>query len=231
MWNSWINRRTVPTGRSQEAIRATVTTLDLPCHRSILAVDIESSTARTNPTRAQLRDDMYELFEEALQAGGIAERHRDALIDRGDGVLALVRPVDQAPKTLLLNPVIPTLSRLLTDHNIHHPDQQLRLRAVVHAGEVHYDRRGCFGEALDIAFRLLDAAEVKRKLRQTAAPLVLVVSDDIYRSVIRHRYHGIEDNAFEPLVHVWLAGQRHRGWIHVPDGVQPPDLQDGLGPS
>jgi GTP diphosphokinase / guanosine-3',5'-bis(diphosphate) 3'-diphosphatase len=32
-----------------------------------------------------------------------------------------------------------------------------RLRVVLHAGEVHYDGNGCFGEALDIAFRLLDA--------------------------------------------------------------------------
>jgi class 3 adenylate cyclase len=196
---------------------ATVTTPDLPCHRSIVAVDIENSTARTNSEKAQLRDVMYELVEKALQVGGIAECHRDALIDRGDGILALVHPVDQAPKALLLNSVIPTLSRLLTDHNTHHPDHQFRLRAVVHAGEVHYDSRGCFGEALDITFRLLNAAKVKRKLRQTSTALVLVVSDDIYRSVIRHRYHGIDENAFELLVQVWLAGQRHRGWIHFPD--------------
>lgn len=214
--------------RSREAIVATVTTPDLPRHRSIVAVDIESSTARINSAKAQIRYVMYELFEKALQVGGIAKRHRDALIDRGDGACALVHPVDQAPKALLLNSVIPALSWLLTDHNTHYPDDQFRLRAVVHAGEVHYDRRGRFGESLDIAFRLLDAPEVKRKLRQTAAPLVLVVSDDIYRSVVRHRYHGIDENSFEPLVYVRLAGQWHRGWIHVP---QPLDLQDQINRS
>jgi hypothetical protein len=31
----------------------------------------------------------------------------------------------------------------------------------VHAGEVNYDANGCFGEALDVAFRLLDAARVQ----------------------------------------------------------------------
>jgi class 3 adenylate cyclase len=194
----------------------TVTAPNLPCYRSIVAVDIESSTARTNPAKAQLRHALYELFEESLQVGGITERHRDALIDRGDGILALVHPVDQAPKALLLNSFIPTLSRLLTDHDTHYPDHQFRLRAVVHAGEVHYDNRGCFGEALDLTFRLLDAVEVKRRLLQAAAPLVLVVSDEIHRSIIRHGYPGIDENAFEPLVRVRLAGQRHRGWIHVP---------------
>lgn len=210
---------------------ATVTTSNLPRHRSIVAVDIESSTARTNSEKAQLRHVMYELVEKALQAGGIAKRHRDALIDRGDSVLALVHPVDQVPKALLLNSVIPTLSGLLTDHNAHDPDHQFRLRAVVHAGDVHYDRRGCFGEALDIAFRLLDAAEVKRKLRQTEASLVLVVSDDIYHSVIRQGYHGIDEKTFEQLVHVRLAGRRHRGWIHVPVRAQSPDLQDQINRS
>lgn len=198
---------------------AAVTTPNLPCHRSIVAVDIESSTKLTNSAKVERRRVLYELFEEALRVGGIAKRHRDDLIDRGDGILALVYPVDQAPKALLLNSVIPILSRLLADYGTRYPDHQFRLRAVVHAGEVHYDSNGCFGEALDIAFRLLDAPKVKRKLRQSAASLVLVVSDDIYRSVIRHRYHGIDEDTFECLVYV-LAGQRRRGWIHVPDEAQ-----------
>jgi class 3 adenylate cyclase len=188
----------------------------VPRHRAIVAVDVEASTTRTNAAKVGLRQAMYDLLEQALDAAGIARRYRDPLIDRGDGVLALVHPVDQAPKTLLLNAVIPRLSELLADHRAHCPDQQFRLRAVVHAGEVHYDGRGVFGEALDIAFRLLDALEVKKRLLHTAAPLVLVASDDIYRTVIRHGYDGINDQAFEPLVRVHVAGQQHCGWVHVP---------------
>ena len=93
--------------------------------------------------------------------------HYDRFIDRGDGILALIHPVDQAPKTLLLNRVFPLLSQLLTDYNASLPQhsqlqRQLRIRVVMHAGEVHYDANGCFGEALEIAFRLLDADRVKR---------------------------------------------------------------------
>jgi hypothetical protein len=90
----------------------------------------------------------------------------------------------------------------------------------VHAGEVHFDRRGAFGEAIDITCRLLDAPELKLQLSQTTAPLVLVVSDDIYHSLIRHRYDGIDDKAFEPMVHVEVAGNAHCGWVYVP----PPPL-------
>ncbi|MBV9141892.1 MAG: hypothetical protein JO115_13405 [Pseudonocardiales bacterium] len=208
-----------------------MTTQDLPRPRSILAVDIESSTDRINPAKARFRRVTHELVDEAFQVSGIIKRHRDALIDRGDGVAALVHPVDHAPKALLLSSVIPTLSRLLADHNTCFPDHQFRLRAVVHAGEVHYDRGGCFGESLDLTFRLLDAPKVKKTLRQTTAPLVLVVSEEIYQSVIRHRYHGIDEGSFKPRVRVQLAGRWHRGWIHVPDGAQPLDLQDQVNRS
>jgi hypothetical protein len=87
---------------------------------------------------------------------------------------------------------------------------------VVHAGEVHYDANGCFGETLDIAFRLLDAAHVKNALRLAPGPLILVISGDIYRAVVRHGYDGIEQRTFHPLVRVNVAGHRYPGWIHIP---------------
>ena len=193
----------------------------LPHHRTIFAVDIESSTTRTNPTKAELRTTLYALFHAALCSAGICERHRDRFYDRGDGVLALIHPVEQASKVPLLSRAIPTLNQLLTDYNASLPclgrsERQLRIRAVVHAGEVHYDANGCFGEALDVAFRLLDAPPVKKELRAIASPLALVVSEDIYRSVVRQRYDGIDQDTFRPLVRVQVAGDRYRGWIHSP---------------
>jgi hypothetical protein len=194
----------------------------LPHHRSIIAVDIERSTSRTNPVKAEQRRTVYELFDTALRSAGIQERHRDRFIDRGDGILALIHPVDQAPKALLLTRAIPTLHRLVADHNdslprTSQPQRQMRLRVVIHAGEVHYDTNGCFGEALDLAFRLLDAAQVKKALRAASDPLALVVSEDIHRSVIHHAYDGIDQHSFRPLVRVQIAGRRHTGWIHIPE--------------
>jgi class 3 adenylate cyclase len=187
----------------------------LPRHRTIFAVDIEGSTSRTNSGRAMLRNTMYDVLEEALTSSGCTEQHRD-LIDRGDGALALIHPVDDLPKTKLLNSVVPTLSELLGRLE---PEYGVRLRAALHAGEVHTDGWGWYGEDIDITCRLLDAPELKRKLKQTSAPLVLVVSQDIYRSVIRHGYDGIEDSTFEPLVQLRIAGLRQRGWVQVPAAV------------
>jgi hypothetical protein len=159
---------------------------------------------------------MYDLVEESFRSAGISSECRDGLLDRGDGVIALLRPVDEAPKTLLLAAVVPTLSLLLTHYNAKHRTNPLRMRAVMHAGEVHYDNRGCFGEAVDLSCRLLDAPELKRRLAAIQAPLVLVVSEDIYTSVVRHGYDGIEHQDFEPLVLVQMAGRGHRGWVSVP---------------
>ncbi len=194
----------------------------LPRHRAIVALDIEQSTSRTDPVKAELRSKIYELFEEALRSTGIGRRHRDQFIDRGDGILVLIHPVDQAPKALLLNRVVPALNRLLAEYNASlprdsRPQRQLRVRVVVHAGEVHYDANGCFGEALDIAFRLLDAAHVKKALQVAADPLLLVVSGEIYRSIVRHGYDGIDQHAFHPLVRVQVAGSRYPGWIRIPE--------------
>ena len=201
-------------------------TAGLPHYRAIVALDIESSTTRPNPVKGELRNKAYELFEVALCTAGIGRRYRDRFIDRGDGILALIHPVDQAPKALLLNRAVPLLGRLLAEYNASlprhsQPQRQLRLRVVVHAGDVHYDANGCYGEALDVAFRLLDAARVKKALRESADPLVLVISEDIHRSVVRHGYDGIDRQSFQRLVRVCVAGRRYPGWVRCPEHVTP----------
>ena len=193
----------------------------LPRHRAVVALDIERSTSRPDSVKAELRSKLYGVFDAALLEAGIRRQYRDRFVDRGDGILALIHPVDQAPKAALLKTVIPALSQLLTDYNASLPQasraqRQLRIRAVVHAGEVHYDANGCFGEALDIAFRLLDATHAKKALQATADPLILVISDDIYRAIVRHGYDGIDQHTFHPLVRVRIAGNRYPGWIHIP---------------
>jgi hypothetical protein len=160
---------------------------------------------------------MYELVEQSLCANGITEAYRDPFVDRGDGILALVRPLDEVPKTLLLANVVPTLAGLLASHELEHPGQHLRLRAVLHAGEVHQDIQGNFGEALDVAFRLLDAPQVKDAFRLSAAPLVLVVSDLIYRSIVLQGYEGIDEQGYTRVVEVLVGRLRYRGWVCLPD--------------
>jgi hypothetical protein len=189
----------------------------LPCRRAIVALDIERSTSRPDPVKAELRIMLYELFDAALRSVEIYPCHRDQFIDRGDGLLALIHPQERAPEAMLLARVVPVLSRFLTSYNASLPPQrQLRVRVVVHEGNVQYDANGCFGEALDVAFRLLDAPRVKMALKTAQGPLLLVVSGDVYRSVVRHGYDGISQRPFRRLVSADVAGTRHPGWIYIP---------------
>lgn len=195
----------------------------LPFYRSILALDIEGSTRRTNPIKEELRELVYRLVMGALGMAGIDIQDCDPFTDRGDGVLILLRATDEFPKPLLLSRLIPALADLLSAHNngISPAEEMrmLRLRVVVHAGEVHHDGKGFFGEDLDIAFRLLDAPRFKDHLKSGTAPLALVASDSFYQSVIRHGYDGIDHGEYHPLVTVNVAKQRRKGWVHVPDAV------------
>jgi hypothetical protein len=187
-----------------------------PCYRTVLGFDVESSTTRNNTAKARMRDTMYAVVTEAFVRNEIAEDDHDPFLDRGDGLVALIRPADRVPKTLLLQSVVPLLSRLIDEHNTHRPEDRLRLRAVLHAGEVHHDTRAPFGETLDIAFRLLDSPVTKRALRRTTAPLVLAVSDDIYQSVVRHQYDGIDPLTFTAFMTKRNSTTCDSGWHHVP---------------
>lgn len=182
----------------------------------IFAVDMEGSTTRTNAAKGVLRRVMYTLFEQSLQLSGIHDGHRDPFVDRGDGVLLLVHPVDEVPKTLLLTSVVPLLATLLAEHTRGFPGECLRLRAVLHAGEVHHDGYGYFGESIDVACRLLDAPDLKQRFREIAEPLILIVSDHIHRAVVRHGYEGIDADTYLPGPLVKVGQRRCRGWIHVP---------------
>jgi len=168
-----------------------------------------------------------------MRVAGIHARYCDPFVDRGDGVLILVRPVDEVPKTLLLHPLLSVLTNLLIDYNTSLPALQrhgsgLRFRAVIHSGEVHMDGNGPFGETVDVACRLLDSPRLKRYLKYTDAPLVLVVSDDIYRSIIRHGYEGISPSTFTPAIWVHTVGRRTRGWFHVPAAITADPRHDFL---
>lgn len=186
-----------------------------PRHRTIIGIDAEGSSQLTDPSKGSLRRSMYDLFERSLHAGGLTRPYRDPFLDRGDGVLAMIRPVDRAPKTVLLDTVVPALGDLLAEHNRDHPDQSFRLRTVVHAGEVTFDDKGCYGETLDVAFRLLEADPLKRILKEADAPMVLVVSDDIHHSVVRHGYEGIDRTAFSRLLMPQTTGLVRSGWVRV----------------
>ena len=192
--------------------------LRLPRHRVIVALDIERSTSRPDPVKAELRTMLYELFDAALRTAGISARRRDPFADRGDGLLALIDPADHEP---VLTNVIPLLSQLLASYNagLSHPgdqDRSLRVRIAVHAGNIHDDDNGCFGEALDTAFRLLDDPRVKMTLRTAQGPLVAVISADAWQSAAQDNSATATLAASRQPVSTYVADHEHHAWIILP---------------
>jgi HD domain len=192
-----------------------------PLPRTIVALDIERSTARPDPVKAELRIMLYELFDAALRSAGIHSEDRDPFMDRGDGLLALIHPVAGAPGPVLLSRAVPYLSRLLISYNAGLSAEartlrQLRIRVVVHAGGVNYDANGCYGEALDTAFRLLDAPDAKKALATTPGPLLLVVSEDVGRAVIRLGRDRPDLGPCQRQISVQVGRERRLGRVFLP---------------
>jgi len=192
--------------------------LRLSRRRVIVALDIEGSTSRPDPVKAELRTMLYELFDAALRTSGVSAQRRDQFADRGDGLLALIDPADQE---VVLNNVIPVFSQLLASYNVgcSHPggrDRSLRIRFVVHIGNIHDDDNGCFGEALDTAFRLLDAPRAKMALKAAPGPLAVVISADVWKAASPNSFAGTYNVASLQPVITHIVGHEYQGWILLP---------------
>src|SRR5919106_210128 len=119
-----------------------------PEHRTILALDMEGfgRQERSNVARAQMRTGLHRIIRNALSAAGINPEHIEQT-EYGDGVLVLLGP--QVSKARLLHPLLPRLVSGLARYNRTAADPaRLRVRAVVHAGELLRDDHGITGEDL-----------------------------------------------------------------------------------
>jgi hypothetical protein len=191
-------------------------TRERSAYRIILIADIENFNGehRDDAIRARLRIRLRQLLASALGESGI----RDASYTTqscGDGWLITIDPAVGKPR--VLGPVVDRLAGGLRKQNRQSElARQLRVRLVLHAGDllVAADDE-LVGAELNFAFRLLDALQLRVLLKQASGPLVMCVSDSVYRQVVAQRHEGLDPAAFEP---VWLARKTTRGlgWVRAP---------------
>jgi hypothetical protein len=137
-----------------------------PEHHGILAVDIEGfgRLERGNPARVQVRAGLYRALDDALAQSAVPTEFTERT-DHGDSVLVLFDP--RVSKTRLLHPLVPQLASGLARYNRAASElARMRLRAVIHAGEILRDAHGVTGEDLNVAFRLLGADVTRAVLAQ-----------------------------------------------------------------
>jgi hypothetical protein len=195
-------------------------------HRAIVCVDIEHFTdARlADWQRADMRTGLYRTLERAfinsqIPWDGYSE-------DRGDGAFFLIHP--DVPTARLVERLPFELAAELARHNQGAGSQgtggkaagdgqvRLRVRVAVNAGEVRIEekgKRGVVGTPLNLAFRLLDATELKAALHAAAGAgdVVFIASNWFYHEVIRHRrvgpaaYRRVPVTIKEGTVDAWIC--------------------------
>jgi class 3 adenylate cyclase len=183
-------------------------------HRTIVVVDVEGFGAqRRIPDQVAVRNGLYRVLREAFCGANIswAECHHE---DRGDGILILAPA--ELPKGVFVESLPHVLVEALRQHNSRHcPEKRIRLRMALHAGEVQYDDHGVTGPAINLAFRLLEAAPLKAALAESPGVLAVITSSWFFDEVVQHS-DVINRYAYRPI-QVTVKETDTVGWIHLPD--------------
>ncbi|MFJ6351564.1 hypothetical protein ACIQKB_19050 [Streptomyces sp. NPDC092046] len=201
-------------------------------HRLVVFGDVVGSGRLGMDEKRLTRAAMYEAFGEAYASVGIEPGtvHQE---DRGDGILAALRP--DVPPTLVVGRWIDTLYESLREHNTGRR-APLRMRVGMNAGLVLDDGRGLVGRAVDLACRLCDSARAKQIMADAPdVDLLIVVSDWLYRNVVVEGGRYVEPTHYRRAAVVSKETDED-AWFHVPRRPEPPtgprgDAQTGGGPS
>ena len=183
-------------------------------YQTIVAVDVTSFTdpARTMSHQRAVHEGLYRVLRSAFGDAGV---NLDACVveDRGDGALILVPP--EVDKSRLADQLPSRLVAELRRHNaVHAAEAGIKLRVVLHAGEVFQDGDGAVSQAVNLAFRILQAPEAKSALELSTGVLALVASDTFYHDVIVH------DPAAYPRSYRRIPVPREPSavaWLRLPD--------------
>lgn len=194
-------------------------------HRTILVLDVEGfgDRRRTDANQVEVRAGLYGSVRRAFEAADIPWESC-TWEDRGDGALILAGP--DVPKALFVESLPHKLIGELRRYNdMHQVQEQIRLRMALNAGEVRYDQLGEAGQAINLAFRLLESRELKEDLANSPGVLALVVSSWFFEAVVRHS--TIDDPARYRNTVVTVKETTAEAWICLPD-VPYPQERAGL---
>ncbi|MFI7120230.1 P-loop NTPase fold protein [Amycolatopsis sp. NPDC049868] len=152
--------------------------------RTIIVVDVvgTASPASRSFDRVELRRGVYDVLRTAFTES-LLDFDEMVTEDRGDGVLILQPP--GTPRSLVADQLPERLAVALRRYNhTRTPQAQIRLRMALNLGEVLNDGEGWFGEAIDTAFRILDAQSVKDTFLVSRNLIAVIASARYFDEVI-----------------------------------------------
>jgi hypothetical protein len=177
-----------------------------PFPATAFVVDFRGFGKLTNPQQLDARRRLYRRMTDAFDRGQVPWQSC-ACEDRGDGMLVLAPA--SVPKPLLLGGVLAELVRSRDDADAS------QLRVAVHTGDIHHDGHGFVGSDVNEAFRLANAAPLREALRRTTAGCAILVSDVLYRGIVRHGYGDLDPRAYH-AVSVREKETDTVAWLTVP---------------
>ncbi|MEV6909141.1 P-loop NTPase fold protein [Amycolatopsis sp. NPDC051071] len=150
--------------------------------RTIVVVDVAGFTTAAR-NRVAVRDGLYGVLRTAFAESDL-EFDSFLTEDRGDGALILLPP--DTPKSAAADRLPDRVLAALRRYNHSQPPLgQIRLRVSLNSGEVLNDGNGWVGEAIDTAFRILDARQAKEAIVGSNRMIAFISSARFFDEVIR----------------------------------------------
>ncbi|SFQ99533.1 hypothetical protein SAMN04488564_101877 [Lentzea waywayandensis] len=153
-------------------------------HKTIVVVDVAEFTRRDRRPADlfAVHEGLYGVLQAAFTGVGVDLEDCD-VDDRGDGALILVPPTvskselaDKLPDRLVAEVRRYNSTRVAA--------AQLKLRVSLHAGDIRRNAHGWVGNAVNLAFRILDAEEAKAELRSSEGVIAMISSAHFFSEVI-----------------------------------------------
>ncbi|MFI6307003.1 hypothetical protein ACIBCH_34405 [Amycolatopsis thailandensis] len=184
--------------------------------RTIVVVDVVGFTApdRNSLDRLAVRQGMYEVLKTAFAESGV---DFDSCVcdDRGDGALVLLPP--GTTKSLVADRLPDRMVVALRRYNhTRTPQARMLLRVSFNSGEVLNDGNGWVGDAVDTAFRILDAQTVKDAFAESGRMIAFISSERFFTDVIEkdpglvpESYHAlpVSVKSFTGMAYLRLHGE------------------------
>ncbi len=178
-------------------------------YHTIIAVDVEKFSRRGAAHQRRIHEALQPLVRKAVEHCGLAwdQCHYE---DRGDGLLLLAPP--DACRERLAECLPNELAGRLREYNHDAAEGAgIRLRVVIHAGDVSHAAHGVAGTAVNMAFRLLDSDELRNALDRSQGLLALITSGDFFHQVVES--HPAANPGIYRRVHVSNKGTETTAWI------------------
>lgn len=185
-----------------------------------VVMDIENWGGRPGFAQSRMQDSLRAIIGRAMSASSIAELPVRRT-SRGDGVI-LAMPTDVAKETIA-GSFLKSLNRELRLYDDEcPPDEVMRLRVALHAGDALDRGDEWAGNSVVVACRLVDSEILRRVLKAaSSAVLAIIVSDVWYESVLHERW---ADPAGYDQVAPRVKDYHGAAWIKVPGLSHPPGL-------